>query len=83
MFREGVRIFMSSLLLTVHLTPDEVRVIRSALSRNIINYWGDETMDTEVDESIQVYKTLQEVSDEKWPDWCKPNPRLKEILDAA
>lgn len=74
---------MSSLLLTVHLTPDEIRIIRSALSRNIINYWKDDSMNTEVEECIQVYKTLKEVSDEKWPDWCNTNPELKKILDST
>jgi hypothetical protein len=74
---------MSSLLLTVHLTPDEVRIIRSALSRDIVNYWEDDSMASEIEEWIQVYKTLQEVSDEKWSDWCYPNPELKKILDAT
>ena len=74
---------MSSLLLTIHLSPDEIRIVRSALSRDIINYWEDQSMSAEVSEWIQVYKTLQEVSDQKWPDWCNPNPELKKILDAT
>jgi len=74
---------MSSLLLTVHLTPDEVRILRSALSTNIINYWNDDLMYPNVEEWIQMYKMLQKVSDEKWPGWCMPNSELKKILDST
>jgi len=70
---------MSSLITEIHLTPDELRVICSALSTAIITMFDDGSVD--IDEQIEVYKSLHAISESKWPGWLMTNSKLKEILE--
>jgi len=66
----------------LNLTSDEIRIVRSALSRTIINYLHDSSMNVEVDEAIQTYEHIRKITDKAYPNWLKPNAKLQKILDS-
>jgi len=63
---------------TITLTPDELRVILSALSVTIIEFNKDSNNSNF--ENIEVYKRLHKIAKKKYPNWLITNLRLAEIL---